>query len=81
MTTIKLTNFEILSTGADGGHHYIKSQISFQGQLREIIVLFKNKSDEEEIINKTEIIVCGQLKDQGKEQTLILSDPEIVEIK
>ncbi|MET0759220.1 MAG: hypothetical protein ABWZ56_02295 [Flavobacterium sp.] len=78
MTTLKLTNFEILSTGADGGHNYISSEIYLDGQMRNIIVLFKNKSDERELNNKSEIFVNGNLKDQGVDQTLILSDSEII---
>lgn len=78
MTIIKLTNFKILSTGADGGHHYISSQISFDDQMREIIVLFKNKSDEQKLDVETEITVRGNLKDQGIKQTLILLDSEII---
>ena len=78
MSTFKLTTFKILSTGADGGHHYISAEINHEGQTRKLIVLFKTKSDEKELIRKTEINVKGKLVDDGLEHSLMLLDAEIV---
>ena len=57
MKTLKLRTFKILSTGVDGGHYYISAEINHDGQTRKLIVLFKTKSDEKELIQKTEINV------------------------
>ena len=78
MKTLKLTTFKILSTGADGGHHYISAEINHDGQTRKLIVLFKTKSDEKELIQKTEITVKGKLVDDGIQHSLMLLDAEIV---
>jgi len=38
MTTLKLTNFKILTTGADGGHHYVSTEIEYKVVRRKITV-------------------------------------------
>lgn len=78
MATYKLTKFKILSTGVDGGHHYISTEINFGGQLRKMAVLFKNNSDEKLLNDKTELTVAGNLIDDGIQQSLMLLDAEIV---
>lgn len=78
MTTHKLTNFKVLSTGADGGHHYVSSEIEYAGATRKITVLFKNKSDEKLLMDKTEITVIGNLIDEGIQQSLMLLEAEII---
>ena len=78
MTTFKLTTFKILSTGADGGHHYISAEINHDGLTRKLLVLFKTKSDEKELFKKTEINVKGKLVDDGIQHSLMLLDSEII---
>jgi archaellum component FlaG (FlaF/FlaG flagellin family) len=78
MTTHKLTNFKVLSTGADSGHHYVSSEIEYVGTTRKITVLFKNKSDEKLLMDKTEITVIGNLIDEGIQQSLMLLEAEII---
>ncbi len=79
MTKHKLTNFKVLSTGADGGRYYISTEMKYGGQSRKLTVLFKNKSDEKLLTQKTEIIVKGNLIDEGLQQALMLLDAEIVD--
>lgn len=57
MTTLKLTNYKVLSTGADGGHYYISTEIEYNGVKRQIPVLFKSKSDEKRLSDKSEILL------------------------
>ncbi|MTK52648.1 hypothetical protein [Paludibacter sp.] len=78
MVTYKLTTYKILSTGVDGGHHYISAEINFGGQPRKITVLFKNKSDEKLLKENTELTVSGNFIDDGLQQSLMLLDAEIV---
>ena len=79
MTTFILTNFNVLSTGTDGGHHYISTVIENNGVKRQLTALFKNKSDEKELSDKLEITVRGNLLDEGLQQSLMLLDTEIIE--
>jgi hypothetical protein len=79
MTTLKLTNYKVLSTGADGGHHYISTEIEHNGVTRQITALFKNKADEKRLSDKLEITVRGNLIDEGLQQSLMLLDTEIID--
>jgi len=79
MTTLKLTNYKVLSTGADGGHHYISTEIEYNGATRHITALFKNKSDEKKLSEKLEITVRGNLLDEGLQHSLMLLDTEIID--
>lgn len=78
MTRYKLTNFKILSTGADGGHHYISTEINHSGQTRKMTILFKNKSDELLLSGKTELTVKGNLIDDDLQNSLMLLEAELV---
>jgi hypothetical protein len=79
MTTLKLTNYKVLSTGVDGGHHYISTEIEHNGVIRQITALFRNKSDEKKLSDKLEITVRGNLLDEGLQQSLMLLDTEIID--
>lgn len=79
MTILKLTNFKVLSTGTDGGHHYISTKIEYKGLTRPIIALFKNKSDETKLTEILEITVKGNLVDEGLQHSLMLLDTEIID--
>lgn len=76
---LELTDYEILSTGADGGHKYISTEILENGKERRIIVLFKSKKDEALLEQRNTIKVFGNLFDQGSDQGLILNDSEIIQ--
>ena len=79
MTTFKLTNFNVLLSGTDGGHHYISSVIVHNRVKRQLTALFKKKSYEKELSGKLEITVRGNLLDEGLQQSLMLLDTEIIE--
>ena len=79
MMTLKLTNYKVLSTGADGGHHYISTEIEHNGVKRQLTALFKNKSDEKRLSDKFEITVRGNLFDEGLQQSLMLLDTEVID--
>lgn len=74
----EIVNFIILSTGADGGHHYLKSEIEYKGNKRDLVVLFKSKEDEKLLSSKDKIYVAGNLIDEGVEKTLMLLDSVLI---
>lgn len=45
----EINDFKILSTGVDGGHHYLSTIVDFKGTKRNMTVLFKSKSDEKRL--------------------------------
>ena len=79
MMTLKIENYKVLSTGVDGGHHYLSTEIEYGGVTRRITALFKNKSDEIILTRKEEITVRGTLIDEGLEQSLMMLDTEIID--
>jgi hypothetical protein len=79
MTTLKLTNYRVLSTGADGGHRYISTVIQHKGVTRQLTALFKSKSDENKLSENMAITVSGNLIDEGLQQSLMLLDTEIID--
>jgi hypothetical protein len=74
---IKLSKFRILSTGVDGGHYYVISDIDYKGQTRRLVVFFADKADEQNLHGKTEITVDGELVDE-KGQSLNLRNARVV---
>lgn len=75
----QLDNFQILSTGADGGHKYISSDIEFNGIKRKLTVFFESKADEEKISSMQRIKVSGRLMDEGVEKSLLLLDAVLID--
>jgi hypothetical protein len=75
---IKLTNFRIFETGADGGRRYLATEIDYKGQRRKIIVFFADKSDEQKLATDTEIVVEGILVNE-KGQSLNLLQSRIID--
>ncbi len=71
--TIRLTNFEILSTGADGGHNYVISWVDFNGSTRKLVVFFADKHDERKLTGRTEITVEGDLVDEPQQSLNLLN--------
>ena len=74
----EIVNFIVLSTGVDGGHQYLKSEIEYEGYKRNLVVLFKSKEDEKLLSSKHKIYVTGNLIDEGIKQTLMLLDSVII---
>jgi hypothetical protein len=81
MTTLKLTNYRVLSTGVDGGHLYISTIIQHKGLNRQLTAIFKSNSDENKLSEYMEITVLGNLIDEGLQQSLMLLDTEIIDEK
>jgi hypothetical protein len=78
MMKIELTNFKVLSTGADGGHRYISGEVIHNGITRKITAMFEDKSDEAKLDSLQTIKLEGQLMDEGIQQSLLLLHSKIV---
>jgi hypothetical protein len=70
---IKIRNYNILSTGADGGHQYISSEINYNNKRRKITVIFNNKEDENKLNNRLPLVITGALSDDGESNPLLLN--------
>lgn len=81
METFTLYDYKILSTGVDGGHYYLTSDIKYKGLIRKVVVLFDSKKDESRLIDNAVIGVQGNLIDQGLPQSLILNDAILMYLK
>lgn len=46
MTELVLENYKVQTTGADGGHNYILTEINYNEIKRRIVIQFADKSDE-----------------------------------
>ena len=77
----ELTDFKVLSNGADGGHHYISTEIEYEGKRRMLTALFLDKSDEQKLTIGQTLKVIGDLMDEGQEHSLMLLNTTIEEIK
>ncbi|MBT2162260.1 hypothetical protein [Zobellia barbeyronii] len=74
ITELVLTDYKVQQTGADGGHHYISTEIEHKGEIRKLVVLFANKSDESELKDNKQIRIKGQLVDEGNNVDLMMTD-------
>lgn len=68
----EISDFKILSTGVDGGHHYLSTIVDFKGSKRNLTVILKNKSDEKRLEQLKSIKVKGLLQDEGSQFPLTL---------
>jgi hypothetical protein len=46
---IQIVNFQVVTTGADGGHVYIATDIQYGGNERRLTVVFADRADEQKI--------------------------------
>jgi hypothetical protein len=74
----EISDFKILSTGVDGGHHFLSTIVDFKGRKRSMTVIFKNKSDEKRLEQLKSLKVKGLLQDDGSQFSLILLDSELI---
>ena len=74
----EIVNYDILSTGADGGHKYISTEILEKGKPRRLIILFENKLDENQLEHRKILKISGDLFDEGIQQDLILNNARII---
>ena len=75
----EISNFKTLSTGADGGHLYLTTEISYEGQQRKLVIYFADKSDEHKVKRMDKLKLSGRLYDEGIQQSLSLFDTKLIE--
>lgn len=76
---IEISNFQILSTGVDGGHIYLTTEINYKGQPRKLVIYFADKSDEQKVKTKDKLKLSGRLFDEGIQQSLSLLDTKLID--
>jgi hypothetical protein len=76
---IEIYKYEILTTGADGGHIYLTTEIEYLQQTRKLVIYFANKSDEEKIKVNKPLKLVGRLLDEGTQQSLSLLDTKLLD--
>jgi hypothetical protein len=76
---VELTDFKIQSTGADGGHHYLLAKVDYNGQKRDLIAYFTDKSDEQKIKELNKVKIRGKIVDDGIEQSLSLFETKLLD--
>ncbi|MFB9054605.1 hypothetical protein ACFFVB_16055 [Formosa undariae] len=74
----ELTDFKIQSTEADGGHHYLMARVDYNGQKRDLIAYFTNKTDEHKIKELNKVKIRGKIVDDGLEQSLSLFETKLL---
>jgi hypothetical protein len=74
----ELTDYQTFSTGADGGHIYLKTKVDYIGKKRELVIYFSKKSDEQKIKNLSTIKIRGKIVDEGLEHSLSLFETELL---
>ncbi|MEK6477341.1 hypothetical protein WJR50_07400 [Catalinimonas sp. 4WD22] len=76
---LELTDFNVLSTGADGGHYYVTSNIQYKNQSRKIVIFFASKSDEKRLNNLNKVKIEGTLVDEGVHNSLNLLESKLID--
>lgn len=66
-----LTEFSILNTNADGGHHYLITNFEYKGKTRRLNIFFLNKYDEDKLFEVSSLTVEGELREDGNEDILL----------
>ena len=74
LTEIIIHSYTIKSTGADGGHKYISTEIELEGKIKKLTILFANKSHENKLKNNGLIKVKGDLQNDGENYELIMNN-------
>ena len=74
----ELIDFKTKSTGADGGHKYLKAKVDYNGQDRDIVIYFTDKSDEQKIAELNKIKIRGKIVDEGIEHSLTLYETKLL---
>ena len=76
---IEISDFKILTTGADGGHIYLTTEINYKGRQRTLVIYFADKSDEQKIKPAESLKLSGRLLDEGLHQSLSLLDTILID--
>jgi hypothetical protein len=77
LTEFVLEKYKVQSTGADGGHQYILTEVEYKGKTRKLVVLFADKSDEKQLKEKLRIRIKGQIQDDGENYDLTMNKATI----
>ncbi len=76
---IEVSDFKTLSTGADGGHIYLTTEINYKGQQRKLVIYFADKADEPKVKTVDKLKLSGRLYDEGIQQSLSLFDTKLID--
>ncbi|NAY93510.1 hypothetical protein GTQ34_16505 [Muricauda sp. JGD-17] len=79
MTELLLTKYRIQTTGADGGHNYILTEVLHKGVNRKIVIIFIDKSEEINLDEIKPIKVKGEIEDSGIEHDLIMTNAKVIQ--
>ncbi|MBK7223950.1 MAG: hypothetical protein IPH96_00405 [Saprospiraceae bacterium] len=74
---VELDDYKVLSNGSDGGHIYLKTKTVYNGQERDLIIFFLEKSEEKKVKETEKLIIDGDLMDDGNEFSLTLFNSTI----
>lgn len=74
LTKLIISEYLIKSTGADGGHKYISTEIELEGKVKKLTILFAKKSDENKLENSGLIKLKGELQNDGGKDDLIMNN-------
>ena len=72
MDAFTLYDYNILTTGVDGGHRYLTAEVVYEGLNRQLVVFFDSKSFERTLTENAIIIVEGTLLNEGLRHSLVL---------
>lgn len=75
----EISDYNILTTGADGGHIYLTTEINYKGQERKLVIYFADKSDEQKVKTNDKLKLSGRLFDEGVAQSLSLLDTKLID--
>ena len=79
LKTFSISDFTILSTGADGGHWYIETHLNFRGKQRRLTIFFTSKLDEAKPEKGKLITVTGTIQDDGDLFGLLLLEAVLMD--
>ncbi len=69
---IEISDYKLLTTGADGGHIYLTTEINYKSKPKTLVIYFADKSDEEKVRAKDKLKLSGRLLDEGEKQLSLL---------
>ncbi len=77
MTELVLDIYKVQTTGTDGGHNYILTEIEYEGNKRRIVILFSDKTEEPNLNENEAIKVIGEIDDDGIEYDLTMRNAKV----
>lgn len=77
MTELIIENYKIQTTGADGGHNYILTEINYKGKQRKLVILFTDESQEPKLNENKPLKIKGEILDEGIKYDLMMTNPEM----